>query len=185
VAECVRPSEKSATITVTVASSSSNSRKRVSLATGPIAVVGLAGILYGVLALIFGGHGFTLRVPHGAVGGGHYLHLLTNGWTDLLFVAAGLLLVVAARAHLAAKLAALLVALVLGAAAVIAVVRGDGVFGIFAANGYTEIVWGGAAILLALLSRMGRLRRGTGTAGGSSTPPPSDPTDDHPLVSSR
>jgi hypothetical protein len=136
-----------------------------------------------VLALIFGGHGFTLRIPHGAVGGGHYLHLLTNGWTDLLFVAAGLLLVVAARAHLAAKLAALLVALVLGAAAVIAVIRGDGVFGIFAANGYTEVVWGAAAILLVLLSRMGRLRRGKRTP--SSTTPPSDSTGDHPLVRSR
>jgi hypothetical protein len=155
-------------------------RQRVSLATGPIALLGLVGILYGVLALIFGGHSFTLRVPHGAVGGRHYLHLLTNGWTDLLFVAAGLLLVVAARAHLAAKLAARLIALVLGAAAVIAVIRGNGVFGIFAANGFTEVVWGAAAILLVLLSRMGRLRR-VKTSPRGSTPPASD----HPLVSSR
>jgi hypothetical protein len=156
-----------------VASSSPARRQRVSLATGPIALLGLVGILYGVLALIFGGHSFTLRVPHGAVGGGHYLHLLTNGWTDLL-------LVVAARAHLAAKLAALLVALVLGAAAVIAIIRGDGVFGIFAANGLTEVVWGAAAILLVLLSRMGRLRRATTSPDGSPAS-----ASDHPLVSSR
>jgi hypothetical protein len=54
------------------------------------------------------------------------------------------------------------------------------VFGIFAANGYTEVVWGAAAILLALLSRMGRLRR-TSPSPDGSTPPASD----HPLVSSR
>ena len=168
-----------------MASSSSARRNRVSLATGPIALVGLAGIVFGVLALIFGGNSFTLRVPHGAVGGSHYLHLLTNGWTDLLFIAAGLLLVLSARAHLAARLAALLVALVLGAAAVIAVIRGDGVFGIFAANHRTEIVWGAASIVLAILSRMGRVGRGGAAGGGSPTTPPSDLAGDHPLVSSR
>ena len=45
----------------------------------------------------------------------------------------------------------------LGAAAVIAVIRGNGVFGIFAANHRTEIMWGGAAVVLVLLSMLPRV----------------------------
>ena len=48
--------------------------------------------------------------------------------------------------------------LALGAAAVIAMIDGDDVFGIFAANGLTELVWGIAAailLVLALLPRVG------------------------------
>jgi hypothetical protein len=150
-----------------VARSSSRRRNGLSLAKGPIGLLGLAGVVFGVLALIFGGRSFALHVPHGAVGDGHYLGLFTNGWTDLLFLAAGLLLLVAAPVHWAAKSAATLVALVFGAAAVIAVVRGDGVFGIFAANGRTELVWGAAAILLAVLGRMGRVGRDRATTTGA------------------
>jgi hypothetical protein len=142
-----------------MATTASLPARGISLAKGPIAILGLLAIAYGVLALIFGGNAFALHIPHGRVGDGHFLGLLTNGWTDLLFCAAGLLLVLGAPAHALAKSDAMLVALVLGAAAVIAVIRGNGVFGIFAANGVTEIVWGGMAVLLALLAMLPRVQR--------------------------
>ena len=63
-------------------------------------------------------------------------------------------------AGVAAGVASLIVALVLGAAAVIAAVRGNGVFGIFAANHVTEIVWGAAAVLLFVLSLLPRVGGG-------------------------
>ena len=154
--------------------STTTRRTGVSLAKGPIAILGLAGIAYGVLALIFGGNGFALHIPHGHVGDGHFIGLLTNGWTDLLFIAAGLFLVLGAPAHWLAKSAAMITALVLGAAAIIAVIRGNGVFGIFAANHWTEIIWGAAAVVLAIMSmmpRVGRRDQNPSTPAASSTDP--------------
>jgi hypothetical protein len=166
-----------------MARTSTITRKGVSLAKGPIAILGIAGIVYGVLALIFGGNGFALHIPHGSVGGAHFIGLLTNGWTDLLFIAAGLLLTISAPGHWAAKSSAMLVALVLGAAAVIAVIRGNGVFGIFAANHWTEAIWGAAAIVLAVLAMMPRVgrRRETISTVRSDAPP----VQDEPVVSER
>jgi hypothetical protein len=43
--------------------------KGISLARGPVGLVGLVLLAYGNTALIFGGHGFTLHVPSGAVHG--------------------------------------------------------------------------------------------------------------------
>ena len=62
----------------------------VSLAKGPIAVVGLLGIIYGVSALIVKAHGFALHFPSGHVHGQIWLHLKVNGWTALLFIARGI-----------------------------------------------------------------------------------------------
>ena len=135
-----------------------STRRGVSLVKGPVAIIGLIGIVYGVSALIFGGHGFALHIPHGAVHGKKWIGLEVNGWSDLLFVAAGLLLLFSAPMHWSAKTMSLLVGLALGAAAVIALIRGNGVFGIFAASHLTELVWAiGAALLsfLALLPRVG------------------------------
>jgi hypothetical protein len=149
-------------------------RTGVSLAKGPVAIVGLAGVVFGVAGLIFGGHGFpTSQVPHGPVIGTHWLGLAANGWTNALFIAAGLLLVFAAPGHWSAKSSARLVALVLGAAAVIAVIRGNGIFGLIAANRMTEIVWGAAAIVLLILGIMPRVGRRTSDA---RTAPPVAPT---------
>jgi hypothetical protein len=131
-----------------------------SLAKGPVAIVGVLGIAFGVAGLIFGGHGFaTGNIPHGAVTGKLWLGVMTNGWTNLLFIAAGLLLLLGSSMHWGAKTSAFVVAGVLGAAAVIAAIRGDGVFGIFAANHRTEIVWGAAAVLLVVLSMLPRVGR--------------------------
>jgi hypothetical protein len=139
---------------------STRSQTGRSLAKGPVAIVGVLGIAFGVAGLIFGGHGFTTgNIPHGAVTGKLWLGVMANGWTNLLFIAGGLLLLLGSSMHWGAKTSAFVVAGVLGAAAVIAVIRGNGVFGIFAANHRTEIVWGGAAILLVLLSMLPRVGR--------------------------
>jgi hypothetical protein len=141
---------------------STRSQTGRSLAKGPVAIVGVVGIVFGVAGLIFGGHGFsTGSIPHGAVTGTVWLGVMANGWTNLLFIAAGLLLVLGSSMHWSAKTSAFVVAGVLGAAAVIAVIRGDGVFGIFAANHRTEIVWGGAAIVLVLLAMLPRVGGGS------------------------
>ncbi len=133
--------------------------KGVSLAKGPAGLIGLLLLVYGITGLILGGHSFTQNAVSGTVTGEKWLGIEGNGWTNLLFVAAGLLLLLGAPLHWGAKTLALVVGLVLGAASVIAIFDGDDVFGIFAANGLTELVWGVAAavlIVVALLPRVGR-----------------------------
>jgi hypothetical protein len=137
---------------------STRSQTGWSLVKGPVAIIGLLGIAFGVAGLIFGGHSFTTAsIPHGTITGKHWLGIELNGWTNLLFIAAGLLLLLGSTMHWGAKTSAFIVAGVLGAAAVIALIRGNGIFGIFAANHRTEIVWGGAAVVLVLLSMLPRV----------------------------
>ena len=132
-------------------------RKGVSLAKGPVGILGILGILYGLSALLLKSHGFALHVPHGAVHGKKWIGLEVNGWSDLLFIAAGLALLLAAPLHWGAKSMSLLVGWVMIAAAVIAYVRKDGVFGIFAANHLTELVWAAAGVLLLVLALLPRV----------------------------
>src|ERR671939_1670759 len=132
--------------------------KGVSLAKGPVAVVGTLLLAYGITGLIFGGHGFTAHPMSGTVNGKTWLGLEVNGWSSLLFIAAGALLLFGSPLHWGAKGMSLIVGLGLGAASVIALVDGDDVFGIFAANGLTKLAWGGAAVVLlavGLLPRVG------------------------------
>jgi hypothetical protein len=133
----------------------------VSLAKGPVAIIGLLGVIYGISALIFGSHSFALHIPHGNVTGKRWIALEANGWTALLFLAAGLVLLLGAAALWSAKTMSFLVGLVLLAAAVVAIIRGNGVFGIFAANHWTEIIWAAAGVLLLILSWMPRVGGGT------------------------
>jgi hypothetical protein len=42
-------------------------KKGISLVKGPVRLIGLALLAYGISALIFGGHGFVQHVPSGAV----------------------------------------------------------------------------------------------------------------------
>jgi hypothetical protein len=137
---------------------STRSQTGWSLVKGPVAIIGLLGIAFGVAGLIFGGHSFTTAsIPHGTITGKHWLGIALNGWTNLLFIGAGVLLLLGSTMHWGAKTSAFVVAGVLGAAAVIALIRGNGVFGIFAANHRTEIVWGVAAVVLVLLSMLPRV----------------------------
>jgi hypothetical protein len=135
--------------------------KGVSLAKGPAALIGMALLAYGITGLLFGGRGFTVDVPSGTVNGETWLGLEVNGWSNLLFIAAGALLLFGSPVHWGAKTMSLLVGLALGAASVIALVDGDDVLGIFAANGPTKLVWGVASavlLVLALLPRVGGKR---------------------------
>jgi hypothetical protein len=122
----------------------------------------MALLAYGVTALIFGGHSFTTDPLSGTVQGETWLGLEVNAWSSLLFIGAGALLLFGAPLHWGAKTMSLIVGLGLGAASVIALVDGDDVFGIFAANGLTTLVWGIAAavlLVLALLPRVGGGKR--------------------------
>ena len=134
-------------------------RGGVSLAKGPVALIGLALLAYGITAFILGGHSFALHPPSGTVQGKTWLGLEVNAWSSLLFIAAGALLLFGSPVHVLAKSLSLIVGLALGAASVIALYDKQDVFGIFAANGLTKLVWGvagGLLILLSLLPRVGR-----------------------------
>jgi len=131
--------------------------KGVSLAKGPVGLLGLVLLAYGITALLFGGHGFAQHAPNGAVDGKTWLGLEVNGWSGLLFIAAGLVLLLSARLHVTAKGVSLIVGLALGAIAVIAAVKGHGALGLFAANPLTELVWGAGAVLLVGLSLLPRV----------------------------
>jgi hypothetical protein len=146
-----------------MADDTTRTSKGVSLAKGPVAILGLIGVIFGILGLVLGGHGFAMHVPHGAVHGKKWLGIEVNGWSDLLFIAAGLALLLAAPLHWGAKGMSMLVALVLGAAAIVAVIRGDGVFGFFAADHRTELVWGAAAVVLLVLALLPRVGGGRGS----------------------
>jgi hypothetical protein len=131
--------------------------KGVSLVKGPVGLIGLVLLAYGITALIFGGHGFGQHAPNGAVYGKTWLGLEVNGWSGLLFIAAGLLLLLGAPLHFTAKGVSLIVGIALGAIAVIAAVKGHGALGLFAGNHLTEIAWGAAAVLLVGLSLLPRV----------------------------
>jgi hypothetical protein len=136
--------------------------KGTSLAKGPVGIIGMILLAYGVTALIFGGRSFTTQALDGTVNGETWLGLEVNGWSDLLFIGSGAALMFGSPLHWGAKSLSLIVGLVLAAAAVIAFVDGDDVLGIFAANGRTTLVWAIAAavlIVLALLPRVGGDRK--------------------------
>jgi hypothetical protein len=144
--------------------------KGISLAKGPIGLMGLALLAYGITALIFGGHGFTQHAPIGAVHGKTWLGLEVNGWSGVLFVAAGLLLLLGAPRHWGAKSMSLAVGISLAALCVIALANGHGALGLFAANGLTELIWGAAGALLIILSLLPRVGRKTRPAYERTTP---------------
>lgn len=132
--------------------------KGVSLAKGPAGIIGLILLVFGVTALLFGSHSFTAHAIRGTVNGKSWLGLEVNGWSALLCAGAGLALLFAAPLHWGAKTISLVVALILGDAALLAFVDQHDALGIFAANHLTELAWAiAAAVLLvvALLPRVG------------------------------
>lgn len=136
---------------------SRNTNKGVSLAKGPVGLIGLALLAYGITAFIFGGHSFSAHPLDGTVNGKTWLGLEVNAWSSLLFVGSGALLLLAAPMHWAAKSVSLIVGLVLAAASLIALYDKQDVLGIFAANGLTKLVWGAAGALLIVLSLLPRV----------------------------
>jgi hypothetical protein len=136
--------------------------KGVSLAKGPVGIIGIVLLAGGILGLLFGSTDFGMNAPDGDVTGGTWLGIEGNGWTWLLFAGAGLILLLSAPMHWSAKTMALIVGLVMAAAAIIALVDGSDVLGIFAANGMTVLAFGAAAVaclIVAMLPRVGRRRR--------------------------
>lgn len=131
--------------------------KGTSLAKGPIGLIGLVLLAYGITALMFGGHSFAQHALNGSVHGKTWIGLEVNGWSGLLFIAAGLLLLLAAPRHWAAKGFSLIVGLALAVAALIALANRHGALGIFAANHVAEIVWGAAGVLLIVFSVLPRV----------------------------
>ena len=133
----------------------------VSLAKGPVGLVGLVALVYGVLALVFGNNNFTAHPLNGTVLGDTFLGIMGNGWTYALMAAGGLLLLLAAPMHWGAKTMALIVGIAFGAVCVIGLIQGSSALGIFALNGWTKLAFGVAAavlLILAMLPRVGRKR---------------------------
>jgi hypothetical protein len=140
-----------------------NDGKGVSLAKGPVLIIGLAMLAFGILALIIGGAtSFTAKPPSGMVSGETFLGLEVNGWSSLLFIAGGALLVFGSPLHWGAKGMSILVGATVIAAAVLAFLNKDSALGIFAANGLTELVWLAAGLLLLLLALLPRVGGGKG-----------------------
>jgi hypothetical protein len=135
--------------------------KGVSLAKGPVGIIGAVLLAGGILGLLMGSTDFTTSAPNGDVNGGTFLGIEGNGWTWVLFAGAGAILLISATMHWSAKAMAMIAGLAMGAAAVIAIVDGTDVFGVFAANRATMLVMGVAAVALlvvAMLPRVGGRR---------------------------
>lgn len=138
-------------------------RSGVSLAKGPVAMIGIASLVFGVLGFIFASQSFTMDVPDGTVNGSTFLGVEGNGWTWLAFAAAGLLLLLGSPIHWGAKSMAFIVGVVMIVGALIALSDGTDILGIIATNNWTKLIMGamGAAlILLAMMPRVGKRRGG-------------------------
>src|SRR4051812_47574776 len=122
-----------------------------SYAKGPNLVIGSILLAYGLTGLLTNAvfPDASSSFPHGDPTGESWLGPEVNGWTNFLSIAAGGLLLFGAAQHHLAKLMSLIVGLALAAAAIIGLVDGD-VLGLAAANGWTELGWGIAAVLLLL-----------------------------------
>jgi hypothetical protein len=146
----------------------------VSLAKGPVSIIGMILLAYGVTGLIFGGNNFDSSPLDGTVNGDIWLGIEGNGWSNLLAIGAGGVLMFGAQLHWAAKTTAVVVGLAFAAAAIIALVDGgDDVLGIFAANDATILAWAiTAAVLLVvgLLPRVGRKTEETPVVASTDTP---------------
>jgi len=142
-------------------------RSGISLAKGPVALIGVAALALGVLGFIFADQSFTMDVPDGIVDGATFLGIEGNGWTWALFAAAGLLLLLGSPVHWGAKSMAFIVGVAMVVGALISLSDGNDILGIFATNDWTTLVMGagGAAlILLAMAPRIGRRRGGAPAA---------------------
>jgi hypothetical protein len=134
-----------------------------SLAKGPALVAGSILVAFGLVALLKNNDfpAFSASFPDGEVQGTNLLGIEVNGWTAFFSIAAGALLLFGAAQHHLAKLMSLLVGLALAACAVIAVIDGQDVLGLAAANFWTKIGFaaaGGVLLVNALMPRTTRRR---------------------------
>ena len=144
-------------------------RRGISLAKGPVALIGLASLALGVLGFIFASRSFAFHAPDGTVNGTTFLGIEGNGWTWALFAAAGLLLLLGSPVHWGAKSMAFIVGVAFVVGALIALSDGSDILGIFATNNWTKLVMGAGGIALIVLSMMPRVGRRRGTAPATTT----------------
>src|SRR3954453_3396254 len=128
----------------------------VSLAKGPVAIIGVVLLAGGLLGLLTASTDFTTHAPDGDVAGATFLGIEGNGWTWLGFAAAGAILLLSAPLHWSAKTMSMIVGIVFVAACVIAIVDGNDVFGVAAANRATMAVMGVAGVVLLVLAMLPR-----------------------------
>ena len=138
-------------------------KKGPGLARGPALILGSILLAFPLLAMPFlDGTGLDFpgsgNLTDGTAQGDTFLGFEMNGWSLLLTAAAGGLLLFGAAQHLLAKIISLIVGLALGAASVIALVDGDDVLGLAAANGWTKLAWGVASALLLFNTLMPRVK---------------------------
>jgi hypothetical protein len=135
--------------------------KGAGLARGPALIIGMVLAVFGLILFfkVTGTPLSTAGFPDATVQGEKFLGFEANAWTAWFTIAAGVLLLFGAAQHLAAKTMSLIVGLALGAAAVIALVDGDDVLGLAAANGLTALGWGIASALLLFNTLAPRVRR--------------------------
>jgi hypothetical protein len=139
-------------------------RSGVSLAKGPVALIGIASLALGVLGFIFASRSFGFDAPSGTVQGTNFIGVEGNGWTWVAFAAAGLLLLLGSPIHWGAKSMAFIVGVVFVVGALIALSDGDDILGIVATNNWTKLIMGAAGVALILLSMMPRVGRRRGGA---------------------
>jgi Domain of unknown function (DUF4383) len=147
-----------------------------SLAKGPALIAGSILVAFGLASLLKNNDfpSFSSSFPDGEVQGTNFLGFEVNGWTAFFSITAGALLLFGAAQHHLAKMMSLLVGLALAACAVIAVIDGQDVLGLAAANFWTKLgfaVAGGVLLVNALMPRTTR-RREVGTATAPATDEP-------------
>jgi hypothetical protein len=147
-----------------------------SLAKGPALIAGSILVAFGLASLLKNNDfpSFSSSFPDGEVQGTNFLGFEVNGWTAFFSITAGALLLFGAAQHHLAKMMSLLVGLALAACAVIAVIDGQDVLGLAAANFWTKLgfaVAGGVLLVNALMPRTTR-RREVATAGTTTTGEP-------------
>jgi hypothetical protein len=144
-----------------------------SLAKGPALLAGSLLVAFGLAALLKNNDfpSVSSSFPDGEVQGTNFLGFEVNGWTAFFSITAGALLLFGAAQHHLAKMMSLIVGLALAACAVIALIDGQDVLGLAAANFWTKLgfaIAGGAMLLNALMPRTTR-RRPVGTTAGTAT----------------
>jgi hypothetical protein len=135
-----------------------------SLAKGPALIAGSLLVAFGLASLLKNNDfpAFSSSFPDGTVQGTNFLGFEVNGWTAFFAITAGALLMFGAAQHHLAKIMSLLVGLALAACAVFAIIDGQDVLGLAAANFWTKLgfaVAGGAMLINALMPRTTRRRR--------------------------
>jgi Domain of unknown function (DUF4383) len=144
-----------------------------SLAKGPALVAGSILVAFGLASLLKNNDfpSFSASFPNGDVQGTNFLGFEVNGWTAFFSITAGALLLFGAAQHHLAKMMSLVVGLALCACAVIALIDGQDVLGLAAANGWTKLGFGVAGVLMLLNALMPRTTRRREVVAGPAGAP--------------